>query len=197
MTSNTYSESYNGKAKNPNVKVFSASWDRGMWILNSILVTLLGGITITLLVAGLYGMRENMCCAIVVIAASLIPVSILVIGALFAPLKYFVTDKNIVVKRFIRDVEIPLFNTISIEHVTYKYVFKKAVRIMGSGGGFGIYGNFCSPSLKDFRAYMTRRDKLVLMRTFHKPFVFTPDDPEGFIAAVKDGQSRPKQLRST
>jgi hypothetical protein len=56
---------------------------------------------------------------------------------------------------------------------------------MGSGGGFGIYGYFYSPNLKDFRAYMTRRNKLVLIRTLHETFVLTPDDPEGFIAAVQ------------
>ena len=56
---------------------------------------------------------------------------------------------------------------------------------MGSGGGFGIYGSFTSPSLKSFKAYMTRRDKLVLIRTTDKPFVLTPDDPEDFIDAVQ------------
>ena len=50
MTSNAYSEDNNEKAKDPNIKVFSASWDRGMWILNSILMILLGGITVTLLI---------------------------------------------------------------------------------------------------------------------------------------------------
>ena len=56
---------------------------------------------------------------------------------------------------------------------------------MGSGGGFGIYGTFTSPNLKCFKAYMTRRDKLVLIKTPNKPFVLTPDDPEGFVGAVR------------
>ncbi len=53
MDFNICPEDNSGKAKAPDVKVFSASWDKGMWILNSILVLLLGGITITLLIAGI------------------------------------------------------------------------------------------------------------------------------------------------
>ena len=180
------------KAKDPNVKVFSASWDRGMWILNSILMILLGGITSTLLIAGIYGMRENAFCAVIVIAASPLPSLILIIGAAFAPRRYKITNDSILISRlFAKDVKIPLSGVYSIEPVNYKYVFKKSVRIMGSGGGFGIYGSFTSPSLKYFKAYMTRRDKLVLVRTPDKPFVLTPDDPEGFIAAVQDSQKKP------
>ncbi|MBN1795407.1 MAG: hypothetical protein JW804_01925 [Sedimentisphaerales bacterium] len=198
MTSNTYAESYDGKTKNPNVKVFSASWDRRMWILNSVLIILLGVITITLLIAGLYGMRENMFCAIIVFAASPVPVLILLVGAAFAPRQYQTTGDSILVNRLLaKDVKIPLSGVYSIEPVNYKYVFKKSVRIFGSGGSFGIYGDFTSPNLKYFKAYMTRRDRLVLIRTTDKPFLLTPDDPEGFIATVKDGQSRTEQLRST
>lgn len=175
------------KAKDPNSKVFSASWDKGMWILNSVLVVLLGWITIALLVAGLYGMRENAFCAVIVIAASPLPSLILIIGAAFAPRQYQITADSILVSRlFAKDVKIPLSGVYSIEPASYKYVFKKSVRIMGSGGGFGIYGTFTSPSLNYFKAYMTRRDKLVLIRTLDKPFVLTPDDPEGFIAAVQE-----------
>jgi len=169
-----------------NNKVFSASWDRGMWILNSVLVILLGGITLTLIIAGIYGMRENMWCGIIVLAASPLPALILIIGAAFAPRQYQITGDSILVSRlFAKDMKIPLSGVYSIEPVSYEYVFKKSVRIMGSGGGFGIYGAFTSPSLKYFKAYMTRRNKLVLIRTPDKPFVLTPDDPEGFIAAVQ------------
>jgi len=181
MGSNSCPENNYGKAK-----LFSASWDRAMWILNSILVILLGGITVTLLIAGLYAMRENTPCGIIVIAASSLPALILISCAAFAPRQYQITCDSILVKRlFAKDVKIPLSEVYSIEPVSYKYVFKKSIRIMGSGGGFGIYGDFTSPSLNDFKAYMTRRDKLVLIRTTTKPFVLTPDDPEGFIEAVQ------------
>lgn len=186
MDSNTCPEDDSGKAKDPDVKVFSASWDKGMWILNSILILLLGGITITLLIAGIYGMRENTFCATIVIAASPLPLLILIIGAAFAPRQYNITGDSILVGRlFAKDVKIPLLGVYSIESVDYKYVFKKSIRIMGSGGGFGIYGSFTSPNLENFKAYMTRRNKLVLIRTSDKPFVLTPDDPGGFITAVQ------------
>jgi hypothetical protein len=186
MDLNICPEDNNGKAKAPDVKIFSASWDKGMWILNSILILLLGGITTTLLIVGIYGMRENAFCSVIVIAGSPLPILILIIGAAFAPRRYKITDDNILVSRFLaKDVKIPLSAVYSIEPINYKYVFKKSFRIMGSGGGFGIYGTFTSPSLKYFKAYMTRRDKLVLIRTTDKPFVLTPDDPESFITAVQ------------
>ncbi len=186
MDSNTCHEDNCGKAKDPNVKVFSASWDRAMWILNSALVILLGGMTIGFLIASIYGMRENIYCATIGLAGSLLPILILIISAAFAPRQYQISGDGILVRRLLaKDVKIPLCGIYSIEPVSYKYVLKKAVRVMGSGGGFGIYGEFTSPSLKYFNAYMTRRDKLVLIRTPDKPFVLTPDDPEGFIAAVQ------------
>lgn len=186
MDSGTCSEDDQEKAKDPNAKVFPASWDRWMWIFNSLLVLLMGGITVMLLIAGICAMRENMCCGIIVLAASPLPALILIICAAFAPRKYKITADNILVSRlFAKDVEIPLSKVYSIEPISYKYVFKKSLRIMGSGGGFGIYGDFTSRNLKYFKAYMTRRDKLVLISTTDKPFVLTPDDPEGFIAAVQ------------
>ncbi len=186
MNSNTCSKNNREKDKDPNVRVFSTSWDKGMWILNSILIALLGGITITLFVAGLFGLRENFFCAMIVIVASPLPIVILIIGAAFAPRQYQITGDSILVNRFFsKDIKIPLSEIYSIELVSYKYAFKKSVRIAGSGGGFGIYGHFTSQNLKNFKAYMTRRDKLVLIRTPDKPFVLTPDDPEGFISAVQ------------
>ncbi len=180
------------KGKAVNVKVFSASWDRAMWILNSVLVIVLGVMTIAFFAAGFYGMRENVCGAIVAIAASLLPALILILGAAYAPRQYQITDDSILVIRLLaKDVKIALSGVYSIEPVSYKYVFKKSVRIMGSGGGFGIYGTFTSPNLKYFKAYMTRRDKLILIRTPNEPFVLTPDDPEGFIAALADSQKKP------
>ena len=174
------------KKQEQGVKIFSASWDKGMWILNSILIMLLGSITVTLLIAGLYAMRENTPCGIIVMSASLLPVLILIICAGFAPRKYKITGDSILVCRvFAKDIKIPKVEVYSVEQVSYKYAFKKSIRIFGSGGGFGIYGDFTSPSLKYFKAYMTRRDKLVLITTTDKPFVLTPDDPEGFIADVQ------------
>ena len=195
MTSDTYLQDDEDTQRVAHPRLFATSWDRGMWILNSILVIFLGGITATLLVSGLYALRENTFCAIIVIAGSLLPALILTVGAAFAPRQYQITDDSILVRRlFAKNVKIPLAEVLSLQPVSYKYVFKKSVRIMGSGGGFGIYGDFTSPSLKYFKAYMTRRDKLVLITTTDKPFVLTPDDMDGFIAAVRKSQNKPRKL---
>ena len=162
-----------------------------MWILNAILMVLLGGISIMFLVIGTLGSGECEYVNIIMFISSSLPVLILIGGIAFAPRQYQITDEHILVNRYLaKDITIPRIEVYSVEPVSYKYVFKKSIRICGSGGGFGIYGSFASPSMKDFKAYMTRRDRLVMIKTAHKPFVLTPDDPEGFIAAAS-GKARP------
>ncbi len=167
-------------------KVFSASWDRGMWVLNSILLLAMAGVTAVLVAAALKEMRENTIVWIIGWAAALMPGAVLIIAAVFAPLRYEMRGDNILVKRFLsKAVRIPLDEVYSVEAANYEYVFKKSFRVMGSGGGFGIYARFTSANLERFKAYMTRRSKLVLINTVDMPFVITPDDPEGFVAAVR------------
>ena len=185
MVSNISHKYSSEKMIDQNENFFSASWDKGIWILNLFILSLVAGLTIALLVASFYAISESVACGIIVLISSIIPPTIIAIAAIFAPRKYCVTTQNVIVKRFARNVTLPLSEIVSIEPVTYISVFKGSTRTMASGGGFGIYGDFYSPKLSNFRAYMTRRNKLVLIRTFNKPFVLTPDDPEGFIATVQ------------
>ena len=108
-----------------------------------------------------------------------------ILPAVWAPIKYIVTEQKIIIKRIGQGITIPWADVCAVSHIPYDDVFRSAIRTMGCGGLFGIYGNFKSASMGKFKAYMTRRDKLVLVRTPDKPFVLTPDDPKGFIAAVQ------------
>jgi hypothetical protein len=150
-------------------------------------MVLLGGMSIMFLVIGFLGSGECEYVNIIMLTSSSLPVLILFGMIAFAPRQYQITADSILVNRYLaKDITIPRIEVYSVEPVSYKYVFKKSIRICGSGGGFGIYGSFTSPSMKDFKAYMTRRDKLVMIKTAHKPFVLTPDDPEGFIIAASE-----------
>lgn len=181
---------WGGMKKSENLQVdntesFSASWDRGMWIWNSILVIVLIGISTTLFIVGFYGFEENVSVGIFMIIGAILPIVILIFGAAFAPKSYKITSYNILIKRlWVKDIEIPLIEVYSVEPVDYKFAFKRSIRIFGSGGGFGIYGDFTSKNIKYFKAYMTRRDKLVMIKTPDKPFILSPDDPESFAAAI-------------
>jgi uncharacterized membrane protein len=169
-----------------NTESFSASWDRGMWVFNCLLVVVLIGISTTLFVAGFYGFQENLFLGFFLMIGAILPIVILIFGAAFAPKNYKITSDNILINRlWVKDIKIPLIEVYSVEPVDYKFAFKRSIRIFGSGGGFGIYGDFSSRNIKYFKAYMTRRDKLVMIKTPDKPFILTPDDPESFIAAVK------------
>jgi len=116
--------------------------------------------------------------AILIVICTILP-------AIWAPIKYIVTEQKIIIKRIGPEIAIPLADVYAVSRIPYNEVFCSAIRTMGCGGMFGIYGNFKSASMGKFKVYMTRRDKLVLVRTPDKPFVLTPDDPEGFIDALQ------------
>jgi hypothetical protein len=175
-----------GKGPDAPTGVFDASWDRGMWILNCVLVVLMTGLTATLIAAAFKAMRQSTALAIIGWAGAAVPGLIVLIASAFAPRRYEIRGADILVKRFLaKDVRIPLDKVYSVEAADYEYVFKKAFRVMGSGGMFGIYGHFASANLERFKAYMTRRSRLVMIKTVDMPFVVTPDHPEDFIAAVR------------
>ena len=181
MTSNTCLENYDEKAKDPNVKVFSASWDRGTWALNLGIFTFNAMLTIMFLIIA----SKNPANKIPMTIGAIFIVICTILPAVWAPIKYIVTEQKIIIKRIGPEIIIPLADVCTVSCMPYDEVFCSAIRTMGSGGVFGIYGNYKSASMGKFKAYMTRRDKLVLIRTLDKPFVITPDKPEDFIAAVQ------------
>ncbi|SRR6266545_4729843 len=59
-----------------------------------------------------------------------------------------------------------------------------SIRIFGTGGLFGYYGLFRSPSFGSYRLYATRGTGLVLVRTERRLYVLTPDAPRAFAGAL-------------
>lgn len=163
-----------------NEKSFSVSWDRGMWILNLCIFIFNAGLVVMFLVIASHGSQEK----VAMTAAAMLVIVITLLPGLWAPIKYIVTDNEIIVKRICPNVKIPFAEVSAMNRMPYSQVFKRAIRTLGNGGLFAIYGNFKSPSMGKFRAYMTRRDKLVVISTNDKPIVLTPDAPQDFINAV-------------
>ncbi|MGC9454997.1 MAG: hypothetical protein ACP5HU_09040 [Phycisphaerae bacterium] len=60
-------------------------------------------------------------------------------------------------------------------------------RLWGSRGIFGFFALFRTADGQWYRAMMTRHDNIVMLtRRQRPPFLFTPDDPEGFRRAIED-----------
>jgi hypothetical protein len=110
--------------------------------------------------------------------------AVVILGYVFSPRSYAVIDRVIVVKGLIGDVRIPLDELKETRPVTPEDL-KGVIRLWGSGGLFGYYGFFRTSKLGTCRWYVTNRRKMMVVVTASKTTLYSPDDVEGFIAAVR------------
>jgi hypothetical protein len=61
-----------------------------------------------------------------------------------------------------------------------------SLRLFASGGLFGFFGIFWSRRLGIFRAYCTAPERCVLLKLRQRTVVVSPDNPEAFVAALKN-----------
>ncbi|MEL7834067.1 PH domain-containing protein [Fodinibius sp. Rm-B-1B1-1] len=146
---------------------FKAPWD---WLL--ILMT--SGITILLL-----GLNYVMPGTI----PTLITWSI-ILGALsFGIFGYHLEDDQLKILRlgWSKDIDFS-----EIKNVEFKpHAMTGSVRTFGIGGLFGYVGYFRNSILKSYKAYVTHRDKTVVLTTEEGEVVVSPDDPKAFVASLK------------
>ncbi len=125
--------------------------------------------------------------ALALAAVPLVVAAVLFGTTAYAPVRASVEDGVVrIERRHARAVEIPLARV-------------RAVEILGATGGFrriagfhgpGIsYGRFASDELGEFQLYDWGGPAYVLLQTEGGPVVLTPDDPDGFVAAVRAGMA--------
>ena len=108
----------------------------------------------------------------------------IVVGAYaWSPRGYAVSDGSIEVKRLIGRARIPLDGLREARAAT-KDDFRGCLRLFGNGGLFGYYGMFRTSKLGKSTWYVTNRGKAVVVVTGEKTVLFSPDNVEGFIAAI-------------
>lgn len=157
---------------------FSASLD-GLARKGTILVTLLFAMIILAeAYAWNYGESEYF---------SMAPVICLLaygIALAYRPLYYQVDDVELEIVRPFSTVRIKRSDILKVE-IAAESTLRGSIRTFGSGGFFGYYGKFYHPSLGAMTWYATRRDSLVFITTIHyKKMIFSPDDPELFVATL-------------
>ena len=125
---------------------------------------------------------------VIVVATHSVVVGCLTAGILvgayaWSPRGYAVSDGSIMVHRLIGSVCVPL-EGIREARVATKDDFRGCIRLFGSGGLFGYYGLFRTSKLGKSTWYVTNRGQAVVGVTGAKTALFSPDDGEGFLAAI-------------
>ena len=116
--------------------------------------------------------------------AILIPIFLFIIELgvfIFRPISYTITDQEIIVNRLWKDVIINRKDIQSVE-ILDKDFSKRTIRTFGVGGMWGYFGKFIHNIVGTMTWYVTRRDKMVLVRLIDgKKVVLSPDDLEEFV----------------
>ena len=103
---------------------------------------------------------------------------------LFSPKKYTVTLGGLIIHRPAKNIMIGKSQIKSVRILDKKSI-NNALRTFGVGGMFGYYGFFRNAGFGRMTWYVTRTDKVVLIRTIKgKQIVISPDDCEKFIEAI-------------
>ncbi|HRN47649.1 MAG TPA: PH domain-containing protein [Niabella sp.] len=99
--------------------------------------------------------------------------------------KYEISSYELVICRPFKNKIIPKKDITSAERI-YKQDLKWTFRVFGSGGLFGIYGNFFNKKIGTMNWFVTREDRLILIKTsIGKKYVVSPDEPEKFLDTLK------------
>lgn len=104
-------------------------------------------------------------------------------SSLFMIRGYIVTEKNLFVQRFLWHSRIDLsgLQSFEIDPEAMSGPMK-----FGNGGLFCIAGFFHSDKLGNYRAFATDPKLAVVLHFTNKTVVVTPDNPQQFVAALKD-----------
>ncbi len=109
---------------------------------------------------------------------------VVVLAYAWSPRGYALRERSIVVKRLIGGVRIPLEQVREARRTTSDDL-RGCIRLWGSGGMFGYYGLFRTSKLKKCSWYVTDRRNTVVVITGEKTALFSPDDVDGFLAAIR------------
>lgn len=170
-------------------KVFGAPWGRSVWATTLVFCGILIAESMLFIIIGLSKLDQSRTMGSVFVGIGVLAALSIFVFALFAPRGYGVAVDGVTVFRWGPNVRIPLGEISEVAEVAPG----RSSRTFGVGGLFGFWGMFHSKSIGAFRAYITRKDGLlVIRRKAGAPIVLSPDDPAGFMTAVRDMQAGKK-----
>jgi len=126
--------------------------------------------------------------AVIVVAHSLFIAAplllIILVSYAYSPCGYVIADRSISVQRLAGQVRIAL-DDIHEARRAAPDDFRGSIRLWASGGLFGYYGLFRTAKLGKSSWYVTNRKNSVVVITGSKTALFSPDDVEGFLSAIR------------
>jgi hypothetical protein len=127
------------------------------------------------------------------IEAILIPLLLVIIFLgpfLFRPTSYTITNEELIIHRPLKDVKINRKDIQSVEILDENFA-KNTLRTFGVGGLWGYFGKFAHSSMGSMDWYVTRRDRLVLLKNSeNKKVVLSPDEVELFIKELSKNMQK-------
>lgn len=155
---------------------FSASLDKTAKVITTLVTVLFIGIVA-------YGIFESGSTKSILYTGVFL-VFVYVICWLLRPLRYSVTNKELLIERPLGKIIIKKSDIESVD-VLLESNIGGAVRTFGVGGLFGYYGKFYNPTIGSMRWYVTRVDRPVLVTTQKSKILLSPDEPELFAEALR------------
>ena len=102
----------------------------------------------------------------------------------YSPKAYVVSDRAIEVERLISNVQVPLEDVRETRRINTDDL-RGCIRLWGSGGLFGYYGLFRTARLGRCTWYVTNRKNVVVIIAQSKTTLYSPDDVDGFLEAMR------------
>lgn len=161
--------------------VFAAPWDQKLTALTILFSAITLGAAALLVWIGLTRVQTAPLRAFLV-ANAIIPVGVFVGAALMGPRSYAIGERGLRIERWVKTIQIP-FESIRVVERLNNDQLARSTRTFGTGGFFGWYGQFRNNTMGDYRMYATRGDGYVVIHA-ERPYVLTPESPDGFIEAL-------------
>ena len=112
--------------------------------------------------------------------------ALLLVGAYaWSPRGYSIAQRSVIVKRLIGETSASRSTASARSESLLRMIFATASETFGNGGLFGYYGQFSTSKLGSSTWYVTNRSNSVVVITSSKTAVFSPDDMDGFLAAIQ------------
>ena len=157
---------------------FIAPWGTSLKIMTALVVLLLVGMAI----AGVVIMVRGSSLWILIMVA--LPLSLLALFSLFMVRGYRLSPDKLVVRRLGWNSVLPLSTLQSAE--ADSRAMSGSIRAFGIGGAFCYAGLFHNDKLGSYQAFATDPEHTVVLKFSDRTAVITPDDPQAFIAALRE-----------
>lgn len=168
-----------------NVVRYRAPVDGSVKFITGAAVVALGGAAVTLvgdLGQSLYAKYNNPVVLFVPLVFLVTPVIVLIALGQEAPTGYAIDDDAVRIERRAGAVTIPISTIREVQELPSQAWF---IRVGGSGGWLGFYGEFKNRDLGQVTMYATRGTDRVLVATNGRKYVVTPESPTAFVADLR------------